>query len=88
MKDIPMCFEGFVSLNNNKRIIPFDECLVCLNSFYNKTILILIIPILQMRKVAQRELAPGPYEQSRIGVQVCSAQKSMFFMLRQVASRI
>lgn len=47
-KDIPMCFGGFVSLHNNKRIISFDECLVCLNSFYNKKILIMIIPILEM----------------------------------------
>lgn len=47
-KDIPMCIGGFVSLKDNKRIISFDECLVCLHSFYNKKILIVITPSLEI----------------------------------------
>lgn len=50
-----MGFGGFVSLNDNKRIIFFDECLVQLNSLYNKNILIMIIPVLQMRKLWFKE---------------------------------
>lgn len=56
-EDIPRCFGGFVSLNDNKRLSSggFDECCISLSSFYNMKIVIMTIPILQMRKLWLRE---------------------------------
>lgn len=51
-----MCFGGFVFLKDKKRIISFGEYLVCLNSCYNKKILIMVIPILKMRKLAKSKV--------------------------------
>lgn len=71
-EDIPRCFGGFVSLNDNKRLSSggFDECCISLSSFYNMKIVIMTIPILQMRKLWLRVRVP----KSKVGLESKSVQ--------------